>query len=115
MGKKSKAEKNPAKGKPAVTFDDVAASFTRTTHAILLGLKSRTGGAQDYGADGLFVCAVEALHTARATKTLEDYLKSAAYSLAAALKASGTWDYPVAAPAEVKKAKKGMEKSDDKK
>lgn len=99
------------KGKPAkdgepdknVTFNDVATSFVNTVYALVFGLKGRTGGAQDYGADGLFVCAVEALHTARATKNLEDFLKSAAYATAAAMKASGTWDYPMAEPRAAKK------------
>ena len=103
MGKKGKPQKKQAA--PLTTFDEAAVSFTRTAYAILVGLKGRTGGAQDYGADGLFVCAVEALHTARASKNLEDYLKAAAYSLAAALKASGAWDYPVAKPEPPAKAK----------
>ncbi len=95
-----------ASAKAAPTFNEAATAFTRTMYAILAGLKNRTGGAQDYGADGLFVCAVEALHTARASKRLEDYLKAAAYSLAAALKSSGAWDYPVVAPAEAEKPTK---------
>ena len=120
MGKKGKAKGKQAEAAPVKavpTFDEAATAFTRTAYAILAGLKNRTGGAQDYGADGLFVCAVEALHTARASKRLEDYLKAAAYSLAAALKSSGAWDYPVTAPAKAekpaKKAKKAKKEDGD--
>ncbi len=117
MGKKDKDRKRQAEGAPAKavpTFNDAATSFVRTTYAILVGLKGRAGGAQEYGADGLFVCAVEALNTARASKSLEDFLKAAAYSLAAALKSSGAWDYPVAAaPAKAEKpAKKAKTKKE---
>jgi hypothetical protein len=96
MGSKKRAKKAKTKIKPVVTFEDVASSFMRTVYAIMLGLKARTGGAHNYGADGLFHVAVESLETARATRNLEDFLKSAAYSTAAAMKASGAWDFPVA-------------------
>ncbi len=113
MGSKKKnKDKVEKEAKPVVTFTDVLNSFATTAASIVAGLKSRQGGAHAYGADGLFVCAVESLHNARGSKNLEDYLKAAGYSIAAAMKAANVWEYPL----EQTKAeeKKEEEKEGDK-
>ena len=111
MGSKKKTTKKSAvvKTEPVVTFTDVLNSFATTAASIVAGLKSRQGGAHAYGADGLFVCAVESLHNARGSKNLEDYLKAAGYSIAAAMKAANVWEYPLAQAEE----KKEEENKDD--
>ncbi|KKK92461.1 hypothetical protein LCGC14_2702710 [marine sediment metagenome] len=77
------------------SFKEMTEAFINTVGQIVLTLKVRAGGAATYGADGLFVAAVELLHTARQNKSLEDYLKAAAYSVGAALKSCGAWEYPL--------------------
>ena len=77
-----------------VSFDEMLEAFAATVTSLVRSLKGRTGGAAEFGTDGLFVCAVESLHTARGARNLEDFLKSAAYSVSAALVACGAWEYP---------------------
>ena len=79
----------------AASFKQMTEAFINTVGQIVLAMKMRPGGAATYGADGLFVAAVELLHTARQNKSLEDYLKAAAYSVGAALKSCGAWEYPL--------------------
>ncbi len=106
MGSKKKnKEKVVEEETPVVTFTDVLNSFATTVASIVAGLKSRQGGAHAYGADGLFVCAVESLHNARGSKNLEDYLKAAGYAIAAAMKAANVWDYPLEQAEEKKEDK----------
>ena len=105
---KAKAKKSQpveVDGERIVSFKDMTEAFVNTVGQIVLALKQRPGGAATYGTDGLFVAAVEALHTARATKSLEDFLKAAAYSVGAALKACGAWEYPLEAPKPTKEPK----------
>lgn len=93
--RKVKAAPEPTQvGPRVVSFDEMLESFTATVTSLVRSLKGRTGGAAEFGADGLFVCAVESLHTARGARNLEDFLKSAAYSVSAALAACGAWEYP---------------------
>lgn len=91
------------------SFKQMTEAFINTVGQIVLSLRVRAGGASTYGADGLFVAAVETLHTARINKNLEDYLKGAAYAVAAALYASGAWEYPLTLEEE-EKSKKVTEK-----
>ena len=94
-------------GVKIVSFKAMTEAFINTVGQIVLSLKQRQGGAANYGTDGLFVAAVETLHTARSSKnSLEDFLKAAAYSVSAALKACGAWEYPMDAPKPDKPAKK---------
>ena len=102
-------------GERIVSFKDMTEAFVNTVGQIVLALKQRPGGAATYGTDGLFVAAVEALHTARATKSLEDFLKAAAYSVGAALKACGAWEYPLEAPKSDKPTEEPKVKKEDKK
>ncbi len=118
MGSKKKRAPNskkavPAVDAPIVTFKEMTEAFINTTGQIVLAMKVRPGGAATYGTDGLFVAAVEALHTARQSKNLEDFLKAAAYSIGAALKACGAWEYPLELPEEkpAKKTKKTKKES----
>jgi hypothetical protein len=116
---KAKRAKKPQSievdGAPITSFKDVTEAFINTVGQVVLALKQRPGGAANYGTDGLFVAAVEALHTARASKNLEDFLKAAAYSVSAALKACGAWEYPleVPKPKSVKKTKPSAKKGDN--
>lgn len=107
---KAKRAKKPqpveVKGVKIVSFKDMTEAFINTVGQIVLALKQRSGGASSYGADGLFVAAVETLHTARDKKSLEDFLRAAAYSVGAALKACGAWEYPMEVPKPDKPAKK---------
>ena len=93
-------------GVKIVSFKDMTEAFINTVGQIVLALKQRSDGAANYGADGLFVAAVEALHTARGNKSLEDFLRAAAYSVGAALKSCGAWEYPLESPKPNKPDKK---------
>ncbi len=112
---KAKRAKKPqpveVEGVKIVSFKEMTEAFINTVGQIVIALKQRPGGASSYGADGLFVAAVEALHTARGNKNLEDFLKAAAYSVGAALKSCGAWDYPMEAPKSSKKSKKEGKKN----
>lgn len=101
-----KAQPPKVKGVTIVSFKEMTEVFINTVGQIVLSLKARPGGAANYGTDGLFVASVEALHTARATKDLEDFLKAAAYAVSAALKSCGAWEYPMEVPKLSKKSKK---------
>lgn len=104
-----KAKPVEVHGVPAVSFKRMTEAFINTVGQIVLSLKLRPGGAANYGTDGLFVASVEALHTARASKNMEDFLKAAAYAVSAALKSCGAWEYPIEEPEPdepVKKTKK---------
>lgn len=90
-----RAKKAVTSSAKTASFKQMTETFINTVGQIVLTLKIRTGGASTYGADGLFVAAVESLHTARQNKNLEDYLKAAAYSVGAALKSCGAWEYPL--------------------
>ena len=92
---KTPVKKTEPAVKVPVDFKQMTEAFINTVGQIVLAMKVRPGGASTYGADGLFVAAVESLHTARQNKSLEDYLKAAAYSVGAALKSCGAWEYPL--------------------
>ena len=96
------------------SFKEMTEAFINTVGQIVLTLKVRAGGAATYGVDGLFVAAIESLHTAQQNKNLEDFLKGAAYSVAAALKSCGAWEYPLTLEEEKEpeeKPKKAAKKS----
>ena len=109
-----RAKKTTTPPAKTVSFKQMTETFINTVGQIVLTLKIRTGGASTYGADGLFIAAVESLHTARQNKSLEDYLKAAAYSVGAALKSCGAWEYPLTLEEE-KEPKKKPEKVSKKK
>ncbi len=98
----------PAK---TTSFKQMTEAFINTVGQIVLAMKMRPGGAATYGADGLFVAAVESLHTARQNKSLEDFLKAAAYSVGAALKSCGAWEYPLTLEEEKEEPKKAVKKN----
>ncbi len=100
MAKKRAKKPRPVEvdGVKIMSFKEMTEAFINTVGQIVLALKQRSGGAASYGADGLFVAAVETLHTARDKKSLEDFLRAAAYSVGAALKSCGAWEYPLTKP-----------------
>ena len=114
---KTKRAKKPqpveVEGVKIVSFKDMTEAFINTVGQIVLALKQRSGGAANYGADGLFVAAVETLHTARDKKSLEDFLRAAAYSVAAALKACGAWEYPLTLEEEKEESKKSKKEKEE--
>ncbi len=97
-----RAKKTTTPPVKVTSFKQMTEVFINTVGQIVLTMKVRPGGASTYGTDGLFVAAVESLHTARQSKNIEDYLKAAAYSVGAALKSCGAWEYPLMSEEEGK-------------
>ena len=79
---------------PAPYFEDLLDRFAEAAVAQAQELKTRQVGAHTYGADGLFVMALETLTSAQRTRDPRGYITAAAYALAAVVHAVGAWDSP---------------------
>ena len=90
--KNTKSRTKKPKEQPTLYFENILSALLDALGQKVMVLRTRTGGAQEYGTDAMFVCATEALTVARQMKSIDNYVLAAAYTLVAALQLMNQWD-----------------------
>lgn len=105
MTKKKEKKKEEVKENP-VYFENVLDSILNLVRQKVGEVRVRPGGAQEYGAVGMFICANEALSEARTTNNYHSLIAASAYSIAASMQMINQWNIELLPkPKEIKKEK----------
>ncbi|HEC64442.1 MAG TPA: hypothetical protein ENI23_04030 [bacterium] len=100
---KKKKKVTVKKEEPAVYFENVLDAILNVVRQKIGGFRLRSGGAQEYGPEGMFICANETLSSARNDRDYNQYILSAAYSISAAMQILKQWNINLLPAPEPKK------------